>query len=101
MIWTFQGRYIPDLYDLYAIAHVAAWERIFCMILHMFPGLDLYYANPTQPAHDGRLGNYCRSWPVGGVNSFAEYAVIYPLTTPGVLIFLYLLHVIHPGFRCA
>ena len=23
--------------------------RIICMIWHMFPGLDLYYADPAQP----------------------------------------------------
>ena len=26
MIYIFQGRYIPDLYDLYDLAHVAGWE---------------------------------------------------------------------------
>ena len=41
MTYIFEGRYIPDQYDL---AHVAGWK----MIQHTFPGLDLYSTNSKQ-----------------------------------------------------
>ena len=41
--WQGNLKPIPDLYDL---THVAGWDPyIVCLILHMFPGLDLYYAD--------------------------------------------------------
>ena len=46
----FQGRSIPHVVLKYDLAHVAGWEPYkICMIWHMFPGLDLYNADPAQP----------------------------------------------------
>ena len=41
-----------DLYDLQGSAHVAGWEpnkTCHGSIEHMFPGVDLYCADPAQP----------------------------------------------------
>ena len=40
--------YIPDLYDLYDLAHVAAWEPHNLRHLGHIPGLDLYYTDHAQ-----------------------------------------------------
>ena len=52
----FQGRYIPDLYDWYDLCdlcdlvHVCrAGSAEICVILDLFPGLDLFYS--TQILH--------------------------------------------------
>ena len=54
MIKISQSRSVPDLY-LYNLAHAGGWEpcSMHDLLLHTFPGLDLYYADPAQPlTHD-------------------------------------------------
>ena len=39
---------MPDLYDLYDLAHVAAWEPYNLHDVGQFPGLDLCCTDPAQ-----------------------------------------------------
>ena len=54
----FQSRPIRDIVHVRStVAHVAGWDlHMICMIQHVFPGLELYYADLTQPLRTAGKG---------------------------------------------